>query len=229
MTAAPSGNGNSPVHMIDRRRTGHALDESITLREYIDSRLNEHERAQIALRNETERIAKSLREETERVAQSLMIDMDHRFENSKQMGETRWMAREALESAHAIAHARDHEQAEDALDKAEQSVNARLAQMNEFRAALNDQSTTMLRREIFDQFVISLTNRIDLGVSSNTERIELLRKDRESKTDQMYNSIDQRLKLLETASANLTGRLAAMGIGIALVMAVIGLAIRFLP
>jgi hypothetical protein len=89
-----------------------------------------------------------------------------------------------------------------AISKAEDSMNARLESMNEFRAQMKDQQTTLLPRAEFNQFVSSTNTRL--------------------------STIDERIKDLETFKAVLAGKASVpaniMSIALGLIALILGIA-----
>lgn len=65
------------------------------------------------------------------------------------------------EERHHANHDREHQLAQLAIDKAEQSIREKLAAMNEFRDALNDQSATMARRDQLDGAIAKISDSLD--------------------------------------------------------------------
>jgi hypothetical protein len=89
-----------------------------------------------------------------------------------------------------------------AISKAEDSMNTRLNSMNEFRAQMKDQQTTLLPRAEFNQFVSSTNTRL--------------------------STIDERIKDLETFKAVLAGKASVpaniMSIALGLIALILGIA-----
>jgi hypothetical protein len=151
-------------------------DDAVTLRELMELRFREQQRALELLAEANAREVALLKENVERIA-----------------------------VLHAEAHAREHALTQTALEKAERAMEHRLEGLNEFRGQLRDQAATFASRDLVDSRLATLSIRQDEA----TERIEA------------------RLKLLEHNSANLQGRLWSMGAGVALLMTVLTLALRW--
>lgn len=126
-------------------------------------------------------------------------------------------AHERAHTEHTLAHAREHTMNQEAILKAEQasqraleaalaSVNERFSSVNEFRATLSDASARFVTRDRIDVLERTLTTLIDDRTKENRRRIELL----------------------ESGAANMAGRLWALGVGVALLVVVVNVALRFI-
>lgn len=117
-------------------------------------------------------------------------------------------AAEILEMArlHAEAHKREHYHGDVAVQKAYETMDKRLEGMNEFRDQLRDQAATFARRDYVDTVIAGVTATLEARSKSNSDRIDTL----------------------ERKEANLAGRFTAMGIGVALVVIIINVILRFL-
>lgn len=174
----------------------------ITDREFVERLFEEHYRDHADL---------------ERRIQMLLAAAQERKENMQREMDKRDAQDVILAEAHATAHAREHAMTEAALTKAEVAVDKRLEQMNEFRGALSDLSMRMATREMLETNLGALHDKVSAVQSNLSQRL-----------DTAHEGLDKRIRILETANANLSGRLTAMGIGIGLVVIVVNIGLRFL-
>jgi preprotein translocase subunit SecF len=123
---------------------------------------------------------------------------------------------ERVHADQAAAHAREHALMAEALTKTEQaneralraatdSLNKRFDAVNEFRATLADASARFATRDRLDVLERTLTALVEDRSKENRRRIELL----------------------EHAASNMAGRLWALGVGVALLIVVVNVALRF--
>lgn len=113
---------------------------------------------------------------------------------------------------------------EKAILKAEQATEKRFDSVNEFRAALSDQAQQFIRRSEVEQRFISVVEKIDAAAQTHRSDMTLVRE----AADRINVENDRRLKMLESAGANLQGRLWSLGAGIALIVVLVNVAIRFI-
>ncbi len=92
---------------------------------------------------------------------------------------------------------------EEATRKAAEIMDIRLANMNEFRDSLRDQTARYVRIEQIDQA--------------------------NKRWDEQLDDINRRLMNLEIRLSNLDGRLAAYGAALAIFLAALSIALRFMP
>jgi phage/plasmid-associated DNA primase len=160
----------------------------------------------------------SLREFIERTA-------DERWQSHLREHEGARAAYLQSETQHRAAHDREHALTGTAISKAEEAVNRallaakeandkRFESVNEFRAALGDAASKFVQRDIVAALEKSLIERM--------ERSEQNDREARSKSDEMIN---RRLAELERSAANLAGRMWALGVVLAIAMALL----RFLP
>ncbi len=176
-------------------------EPTISLREYIEARWALIDRANDRTTMETERsIAREVA-----VLRTLM--QEHALAH-KQMHD---MSQTAIDRAY-IELEKQHALVQRAVDKAEATINERLQGMNEFRAALGEQSATFVRRDHLDTVLASVADRGD-------DRLHAL------------NTIIDRLEAadarMENKWANLEGRMYAIS-AVLFVFTVIGFALRIL-
>lgn len=139
----------------------------ITLREWVTERFTAQQRALEMLADTQIRETRVLKDQVEKIA-----------------------------DLHADAHAREHLLTQEALDKAEEAMERRIAGLNEFRQQLSDQASTFVRRDMVDE-----------KLAASAERYE-----------REFKSLSDRVYQLERASANLSGRMWALGVGVSLLV-----------
>src|SRR5688572_16854842 len=101
-----------------------ASSGSITLREWVSEQFTAQQRALEMLATTQQRSLEMLAETQARETKVLKDQV------------------EKIADLHADAHKREHALTEEALSKAEQAVDRRLLEMNNFRAQLTDQAAT---------------------------------------------------------------------------------------
>lgn len=105
-----------------------------------------------------------------------------------------------------------------AVEKAEASMNKRLDSMNEFRVQLKDQAATFATREVLDKVIIDVTDRLD-----RQER------DFRATVSRVASDVSDRIGRLENKSSNLDGRFWSIGaviVVVNIVIAAVSLLIR---
>ena len=147
-------------------------DTPITLREWVDHLDAEQRRALEALARTCDKDARLLKEHTDDMAR-----------------------------VHNEAHAREHGQNQQAIDKAEKSMDERLGAL-----------TKLVEAEF-------------KSLAARSERDASLLRDQ---TQTLKDTMDSRLKLLEATNANLSGRLWALGVGVTFVIVAINVILRFM-
>lgn len=133
-----------------------------------------------------------------------------------------------LAKTHDAAHGREHAMTDAALLKAETSMDKRLEGMNEFRDTLSDQSGTMVRRDFLDEALKSIAERLAKSEHDLGARMTKAEDDIGIRLTKAEEVLGGRLNKLELASANMAGRLAAMGIFFTVLVIVVNIALRFL-
>lgn len=98
-------------------------------------------------------------------------------------------AHERVHEIHAAAHEREHSMTNLALEKAEQSMDHRLDSMNEFREQLNKQTATFLSRESYEKAHQELIDKIDLALSTLTEKDNVVTQSLVNRHDSDFNSL----------------------------------------
>ena len=158
--------------------------------------------------------------------------------------------RELIEERFA-AHTREHLMIREMVSKAEDSVNTRLEGMNALRSQIERERSQYLSRveydakhETLEQRVAdaerTLAARLDGVERTLTERVigiekalvERIAASDKTITDRLTISdraTNERLNLLERGSANLSGRLWALGVGIGLLVVAVNVALKFMP
>jgi chromosome segregation ATPase len=125
--------------------------------------------------------------------------------------------REWLEQRFA-QHNREHQMIQDAVAKAEQSVNVRLEGMNELRAQINSERGSYLSRAEYDAKHEALAHAVDA-----------LERSMIAKIDNAERTLASRIASLENAQANMAGRLWAVGVGLTIMVVVINVALKLAP
>jgi hypothetical protein len=125
-----------------------------------------------------------------------------------------WTAHERLHFAHEKAHQREHELADEAVNKADLALNIRLASMNEFREQLRTQAADFVTREHADACHKEINRRIDE-----------MAKQRQQQVDMLQSEIDS----LSTWKSGIEGRIIGIGAMVGFVVVIITIAVRFIP
>jgi hypothetical protein len=132
----------------------------VSIYDWIDERFTAQQRALEMLAETTARETKVLKDQVEHIA-----------------------------NLHAESHQREHALTQEALNKAEASMEKRLEAMNEFRAQLSDQAATLVRRDYMDEKFATVTERYERDLKL----------------------MQDRLYVLERSASNLSGRMWALG------------------
>jgi hypothetical protein len=143
--------------------------------------------------------------------------LDQRFDTIQEMTDRQLIGLDkASSSALAAAQA--------AITKAEQAAERRFEGVNEFRGQLADQAATFLPRSEANARIASALEKIDNIAENRSHDRNLARES----LDRLDNRMDERLKDLERAAANMQGRLWALGVSIAGIVIIVNIAIRFI-
>jgi hypothetical protein len=110
-------------------------------------------------------------------------------------------------------HSNEHLQLEKALDVAAKVLNDKLVLMNEFRAQIDRERLDYVRREMLEQSINSLDVRIDALDASIRTQLQA-----------RSETLDARLKPLESLRSSTFALIGAAVVG----MAILGVALRFL-
>lgn len=157
------------------------------------------------------------------VIDALHRELDQRDLRYQQRYDAQTAALEAARLQTAKANEVALNAAEKASDKAEVASNARFASVNEFRAQLADQAATFLpRNESSAKFAV-VFEKIEALAETHSRDMVTMRE----MADRLAAHSDDRLKALESAGANLQGRLWALGAAMAVVVVLVNVLIRF--
>lgn len=88
--------------------------------------------------------------------------------------EIRFVAHQREHDLHQSFHDSEHNMTELALNKADEALERRLEQMNEFRAQLEKQASTFLTRDLFDQYTKEQVNKIEDAIVNNAEKYDTI-------------------------------------------------------
>lgn len=191
-------------------------DDEITLKEWIHERFSAQDKA-------VELLAVSHQRAIEMLAAANKAALEALAETSARETLLLKDQVERIATLHAEAHGREHALTGDALDKAATSMDKRLEGMNEFRAQLNQQAATFVRRDMLDAQMSAMNSSSEQDVRLLSERIDRETTSISARITALTKTIDDRLKILETASANMAGRLWALGVALGLLIIVANL------
>jgi prefoldin subunit 5 len=221
-------------------------DEAISLREYIQDRLKDMEKAVATNSADVQRSLSDIKVSLDQLWQvhgtlsekyvpigMFHIELQQRFDNvdriAKQLVETVGFRFEAIEKATALAAA---------------SIDHRLEGMNEFRAQMNDQQQRLMQRTEYEAKHQELVSRIDnvaRGLSDakdqhhlfiTKDELEAFRKEMLSRfesADVARENIVTRVAGLEKIYANMQGRISAIAVGITVLSIAIATVLHFIP
>jgi hypothetical protein len=148
-------------------------------------------------------------------------DMDLRYQ--QRFDAQQRALEDALQSVKEATRA-DLDAAKEAVNKAEKSNERRFDSVNEFRAQLADQASTFMTRREAEARLGALMEKLESLAAEHRRDLVTMRE----MADRLAAASDVRLKVLESSGANLQGRLWALGAGIAMIVVVVNVVIRFL-
>ena|ERR1700722_13849058 len=118
--------------------------------------------------------------------------------------------------------------AEKAVDKAEGAQQLRNEAQNEFRKSLSDLSALMWTTKEGLSTVDSVRRESSTATENLDKKIATLATTRQDATEQLRKSVEGRLGILETAAANMQGRIWAVSAVWGLVVLAVSIGVRFL-
>jgi uncharacterized protein YydD (DUF2326 family) len=120
---------------------------------------------------------------------------------------------EALHADHSLAHGREHMMYQEAIQKAEEAMTARLEGMNEFRQQLTAERALYVTRDQIDARDKALDAQLEHLQAAMTESMRQLA---------------LRVSALEQYRAHMEGRLVMLGIAFTILVFVVNVALRFI-
>lgn len=129
-----------------------------------------------------------------------------------------------LRALHDIAHAREHELNDRAVDKNSETLNGRLATMNEFRHQIESERATYITGPLLDSELRRLTEAIEQNAKLRTSQLDSVTK---ALTDRL-NIVSGRLDTHDAYINTQMGKFAVWGLVAAGFMTVLVVLISYL-